>query len=50
MQKKNQVKVKGKPGKARLSADQKKIRRQQMGMAIVGVILIIAMVMALFIR
>jgi len=50
MQKKNQVKANGKLEKARLSADQKKIHRQQVGMAIVGVILIIAMVMALFIR
>ncbi|MEN6570381.1 MAG: hypothetical protein ABFD24_00895 [Anaerolineaceae bacterium] len=50
MQKKNQVKAKGSAEKPRLSATQRKIRRQQIGMAIIGAILILAMIMALSIR
>lgn len=50
MQKHNQGKTKRNVEKPRLSATQRKIRRQQIGMAIVGVILIVAMIMALSIR
>ena len=50
MQKKTQGKTKGSSEKPRLSATQRKIRRQQVGMAIVGLILILAMIMALSIR
>lgn len=47
MQKKNQSNSNGKAGKPRISAYQRKIRRQQIGMAVVGIILVLAMVLAL---
>lgn len=37
-------------GKPRVSAAQKKLRRQQVGMAIFGVILVVAMILSLVIR
>lgn len=47
MQKNKQTKAKGNSEKPRISATQRKIRRQQIGMAIIGGILILAMVLAL---
>jgi hypothetical protein len=50
MQKKNPGKGKGIAEKPRLSAAQRKIRRQQISMAVIGLILIVAMIMALTVR
>lgn len=50
MQKKKQTKQKGYSVKPRISNQDRKMRRQQIGMAIVGVVLIVAMVLALTIR
>ena len=40
----------GKVGKPRVSAEQKKIRRQQVMMAAFGIILVLAMILSLVIR
>jgi len=50
MQKKKQTKQKGNSVKPRISVQDRKMRRQQIGMAIVGGILIVAMVLALTIH
>ncbi len=50
MQKKKQTRQKGNSGKPRISMQDRKMRRQQIGMAIVGVVLIVAMVLALTIQ
>ena len=47
MQKKQQSKNKANKEKPRTSVTERKIRRQQIGMVIVGAILILAMVLAL---
>jgi len=47
MPKKQQSKSKPTSARPRLSATERKIRRQQIGMVVVGAILIIAMVLAL---
>lgn len=47
MQKKVQTKSNGKAAKPRVSAFQRKIRRQQIGMAVVGIILVVVMMLAL---
>ena len=47
MQKTKQNKAKGKAEKPRVTAAQRKIRRQQVIMGIIGIILIVAMVLAL---
>jgi len=47
MSKKQQSKSKSTSAKPRISATERKIRRQQIGMVIVGGILILAMVLAL---
>lgn len=47
MQKKVQSNSNGKATKPRVSAFQRKLRRQQIGMAVVGILLVVVMVLAL---